>query len=128
VKKGFKQLIAEANGQVDTWSVADARTAFDRGDVVFVDIREPDELVREGMVPGAESSPRGMLEFHADPESQAHKPVFSSDRTIVLYCASGGRSALAAKTLQDMGFENVVHLGGGFKAWVAGGGPVQKTA
>jgi rhodanese-related sulfurtransferase len=126
VKKGFKQLIAEANGQVDTWSVADALTAFDRGDVAFVDIREPDELVREGMVPGAESSPRGMLEFHADPESMAHKPVFSSDRTIVLYCASGGRSALAAKTLKDMGFENVVHLGGGFKAWVAGGGPVQK--
>jgi rhodanese-related sulfurtransferase len=128
VRKGIKQLIAEANGQIDTWSVADALTAFDRGDVAFVDIREPDELARAGMIPGAESSPRGMLEFHADPESMAYKPVFSSDRTIVLYCASGGRSALAAKALKDMGFENVVHLGGGFKAWVAGGGRVQNKA
>jgi hypothetical protein len=126
VKKGFKQLLAEANSQVTTWTVADAVAALGRGDVAFVDIREAEELSRDGMIPGAEHSPRGFLEFHADPESPAHKPVFASDKTILLYCASAGRSALAAKTLQDMGLAKVAHIAGGFKAWAAAGAPVQK--
>jgi rhodanese-related sulfurtransferase len=126
MKNGFKQLLAEANSQVKTWTVADAVAALGKDNVAFIDIREPEELARDGMIPGAEHSPRGMLEFHVDPESPYHKPVFASGKTILLYCASAGRSALAAKTLQDMGLENVAHVGGGFKAWVAAGGSVQK--
>jgi rhodanese-related sulfurtransferase len=126
MKKGFKQLIAEANAEVKTWTVADAIAAVGKPDVVFVDIREPEEGVKNGAVPGSEAAPRGMLEFYADPESPYHKPAFASGKTILLYCASAGRSALAAKTLQDMGLTNVAHVGGGFNAWVAASGPVEK--
>ena len=126
MKKGFKQLIAEANAEVNTWSVADAIAAVGKGDVAFVDIREPEELTRDGQIPGAESAPRGMLEFYADPDSPYHKPMFASGKTILLYCASAGRSALAAKTLKDMGLDNVAHIAGGFKAWAAANGPVEK--
>ncbi len=126
MKKGFKQLTADANSEVKTWTPADAIPAVGRGDVAFIDIREPDELARDGIIPGAESAPRGMIEFYADPESPYHKPVFSSGKTLVLYCASAGRSALAAKTLKDMGLDNVAHVAGGFKAWTAANGPVEK--
>ena len=126
MKKGFKQLVAEANSEVKTWNVEEAKNALNKPDVVFVDIREPEELKHDGAIPGAESSPRGMLEFYADPESPYHKPVFATDKTLLLYCASSGRSALAAKTLKDMGLDNVAHIGGGFKAWVAANGPVEK--
>jgi rhodanese-related sulfurtransferase len=128
MRKGFKQLVAEANSRIRTWTVADAVAALGNDGVAFVDIREPDEIAREGMIPGAEAAPRGLLEFHADPESANHKPVFASGRTLLLYCASAGRSALAAQTLQDMGLDNVAHIAGGFKAWVAAGGPVQKQS
>ena len=126
MKLGYKQLVADANAAVKTWTVADAMAAVGKGDVAFIDIREPDELARDGVIPGAEAAPRGMLEFYADPESPYHKPVFSSGKTLLLYCASAGRSALAAKTLKDMGLDNVAHVGGGFKAWVAASGPVEK--
>ena len=126
MKKGFKQLIADANSEVKTWTTTDAIAAVGRGDVAFIDIREPDELARDGMIPGAEPAPRGMIEFYADPDSPYHKPVFSSGKTLVLYCASAGRSALAAKTLKDMGLDNVAHVAGGFKAWTAANGPVEK--
>lgn len=126
MKKGFKQLIAEANAEVKTWTVADARAAVGKPDVVFVDIREPEELARDGKLPGAEPAPRGMLEFYVDPESPYHRPVFASGKTIVLYCQSAGRSALAAKALQDMGLDNVAHMAGGIKAWLAENGPVEK--
>jgi rhodanese-related sulfurtransferase len=126
MKKGYKQLVAEANSEVTTWTVADAVGAVGRADVVFVDIREPEELARDGKIPGAELAPRGMLEFYVDPESPYHKPAFSSGKTILLYCASAGRSALAAKTLRDMGLDGVAHIGGGFKAWVTANGPIDK--
>ena len=126
MKKGFKQLVTEANGEVKTWTTADAIAAVGKDDVAFVDLREAEELTRDGQVPGAEHAPRGMLEFYADPESPYHKPVFSSGKTLLLYCASAGRSALAAKTLKDMGLDNVAHVGGGFKAWTAANGPVEK--
>lgn len=126
MKKGFKQLVAEANAEVQTWTVADAMAVLGRPDVAFVDIREPAELARDGAIPGAEPAPRGMLEFYADPESPYHKAVFASGKTILLYCASAGRSALAARTLRDMGLEKVAHLAGGFKAWTAANGPVEK--
>jgi len=126
MKNGFKQLVAAANAEVKTWTTADAIAAVGRPDVAFIDIREAEELARDGQVPGAEAAPRGMLEFYADPESPYHKPVFSSGKTLLLYCASAGRSALAAKTLKDMGLDNVAHVGGGFKAWTAANGPVEK--
>lgn len=126
MKTGFKQLVSAATSEVTTWTTADAIAMVGKDDVAFIDIREADELVREGQVPGAEHAPRGMLEFYADPESPYHKPVFSSGKTLLLYCASSGRSALAAKTLKDMGLDNVAHVGGGFKAWVAANGPVEK--
>lgn len=126
MKKGFKQLVSEANAEVKTWTTADAIAAVGKGDVQFIDIREPEELARDGKIPGAEAAPRGMLEFYADPESPYHKPYFASGKTLLLYCASAGRSALAAKTLKDMGLENVAHVGGGFKAWTAANGPVEK--
>jgi rhodanese-related sulfurtransferase len=123
MKRGVRQMVAEAGAVVQTWTVADAMAALGGKDVAFVDLREPDERARDGIIPGAESAPRGMLEFYADPDSPYHKPVFASGKTLLLYCASGGRSALAAWALEEMGLERVAHLGGGFKAWVAANGP-----
>src|SRR5262249_19255572 len=93
--------------------------------VVFVDLRDPREIQREGQIPGAFSCPRGMLEFWIDPESPYAKPVFSEPKRFVSYSASGWRSALAAKTAQDMGLSNVAHRGGGYTAWKEAGGPVE---
>jgi len=128
MKKGFKQMVAEANGEAQTWTVADAMAALGRSDVAFIDLREPDERARDGVIPGAEPAPRGMLEFYADPESPYHKAVFASGKTILLYCASAGRSALAARTLKDMGLEKVAHLAGGFKAWAAANAPMARES
>jgi rhodanese-related sulfurtransferase len=125
-KKGFKQLVGDANAEVTTWTVEQAIATVGKDDVAFIDLREPEEVARDGAIPGAEHAPRGMLEFFADPESPVHKPVFASGKTLVLYCGTSGRSALAAKTLKEMGLDNVSHIGGGFKAWVASNGPVQK--
>ena len=91
---------------------------------MFVDIRDVRELEREGVIPGAFHAPRGMLEFWACPESPYHKKEFDQDRHLVLFCAAGWRSALATKTLQDMGVPRVSHVGGGFEAWKAAGAPV----
>jgi len=124
--KTVKQLVAEANAEVETWPVDRAAGALGRPDVAFVDVREPDEVAREGTIPGAERAPRGFLEFYADPESPSHKAVFSSGKTLLLYCAAGGRSALAARTLKEMGVPRVAHVAGGFKAWVAAQRPVDK--
>jgi len=124
ITKGIKELLAEANAVIRTVPTEEAiRLHGDEG-VTFVDIRDPRELDRDGMVPGAFHATRGMLEFWVDPESPYYKPIFGEDRQFVLYCASGWRSALAAKTLQDMGMDNVAHVDGGFTAWKAAGGPV----
>src|SRR5690606_39226020 len=92
---------------------------------VFVDLRDPRELEREGRIPGSLHAPRGMLEFWIDPESPYHKPVFSSGKTFVFYCAAGWRSSLATKTAQDMGLVPVKHIEGGFSAWKEAGLPVE---
>lgn len=126
MKKGYRALIDEAMAEVKTLSVAEARELHENEDIVFVDIRDVRELKAQGSVPGALHAPRGMLEFWVDPESPYHKPVFSEDKTFVLYCAAGWRSALATKTLQDMGFEKVAHIDGGFGAWTEAGCPVEK--
>ena len=125
MKKGFKQLLAEANAEIRTLPVKDAMALHGSDDVVFVDLRDPRELEREGRMPGAFHCTRGMLEFWIDPESPYHKPVFAEPKRFVFFCAGGWRSALAAKTAQDMGLDNVAHLEGGFGAWKKAGGPVE---
>ncbi|MFC3164685.1 rhodanese-like domain-containing protein [Ciceribacter thiooxidans] len=125
MKKGYKALLDEANAVVETIDAAEARTLHGRGDVVFVDLRDPREREREGTIAGAFSCPRGMLEFWIDPESPYHKPVFAGDSRFVFFCASGWRSALATKTAQEMGLDSVCHLEGGFTAWRTAGHPVE---
>jgi rhodanese-related sulfurtransferase len=130
ITRGYKKLLDEANAQIETINAAEAVERFPDGgvglaDAVIVDLRDPRERERDGSIPGAFSCPRGMLEFWIDPESPYHKPVFAEQKQFVFYCASGWRSALAAKTAQDMGLGAVSHLGGGFTAWKKGGGPVE---
>ncbi len=127
MQKGFKQLVAEANSEVETLSAADALQQHQAGEAAFIDIRDLPELERDGKIPGAVHASRGMLEFHADPESPYHKDVFASGKKLILYCASGGRSALAAQRLQEMGLTNVVHLGGGIKAWKEANGATESV-
>jgi rhodanese-related sulfurtransferase len=126
LKRGFKQLMAEANAVIETITVPQAMHLMDDPGTVFVDIRDKLEVERTGMIKGAVHAPRCHLEFHADPESPIHVPALSSGKRIVLYCASGGRSTLAAKTLIDMGLSNVCHVAGGFNAWQQAGGPVRR--
>jgi rhodanese-related sulfurtransferase len=125
MNKGYKQLVAEANAVIETIPVADAVKQLQNGDITFIDIRDLPELQRDGKVPGAVHASRGMLEFHADPESPYYKDVFASGKKLVLYCASGGRSALAAQRLQEMGLKRVAHVSGGIKAWKEAGGPIE---
>src|ERR1700685_1539955 len=103
IKKGYKQLLAEAEAQIETLTVEQAIAEHGKDNVVFVDLRDPRELDREGKMPGAFSCTRGMLEFWIDPESPYHKPVFAEDKRFIFFCAGGWRSALAAKTAQEMG-------------------------
>jgi rhodanese-related sulfurtransferase len=124
ITQGYQALLDAANAEVATVTVAEARDLHGRSDVVFVDLRDPRELDREGRMPGAIHCPRGMLEFWIDPQSPYAKPIFQEDKRFLFFCAGGWRSALAAKTAQDMGLKPVAHLGGGFSAWKAGGGPV----
>ena len=125
LKKGYRALVDEAMAQVKTYSVDEARTKLEDAGVQFVDVRDVRELEREGVMPGAVHAPRGMLEFWVDPESPYHRPVFAEDKEFVLFCAAGWRSALATKTLQDMGVPRVAHIEGGFTAWKAAGAPVE---
>ena len=123
ITKGYRVLLAEANAAIRTLSVAEATAMHGAPDVVFVDLRDPRELEREGKIAGAFHCPRGMLEFWIDPESPYAKPVFQEDKTFVFFCAGGWRSALAAKTAQDMGLKPVAHIEGGFGAWKKSGAP-----
>ena len=127
IHRGIKALLDEANAEIETMSAADVIAASKRDDVVIVDIRDPRELEREGKIPGSFSCTRGMLEFWIDPTSPYAKPIFQQDKKFIFHCASGWRSALAAKTAQDMGLKPVAHLGGGFTAWREAGGPVEKV-
>ncbi len=124
IKKGYLDLIAEANSVVASMEVAQALQELGSENTVFVDLRDPRELEREGRIPNAFHCPRGMLEFWIDPASPYHKPIFGEDKKFVFYCASAWRSALSARTAQDMGLQNVSHLAGGFTAWKKAGGEV----
>ncbi len=125
IKKSLKQLLDEANAEIETLSVEAAIALHGKDDVLFVDLRDPRELDREGRMPGAFSCTRGMLEMWIDPDSPYHKPVFAESKRFVFFCAGGWRSALAAKTAQDMGVENVAHVEGGFGAWKKASGPME---
>ena len=124
MKKTAKTLVDEAMAQVTTYTVEQARALHGHAGVQFVDVRDVRELEREGVIPGALHAPRGMLEFWVDPESPYHRDVFAQDKEYVLFCAAGWRSALATKTLMDMGLERVAHVDGGFTAWKEAGAPV----
>ncbi len=118
-----KQMIEAANASVPRLTPAQAREMIAKGDVLLVDVRDAPEVEKTGKIAGAVHVSRGMLEFRADPESPFHDKSFAKDRTILLYCASGGRSALSGKALKDMGFEQVYNAGG-FKEWAEAGGAV----
>jgi rhodanese-related sulfurtransferase len=125
MKVGYKALIEAAEREIETLDQKAAQALLNDPDVVFVDIRDPRELTREGKIPGAFHATRGMLEFWVDPESPYHKDVFSSGKRLIFYCQSGWRSALATQTVQNMGLDNVCHIGGGFAGWKAAGAPVE---
>ena len=124
--KGVAELCAEAEAAIETWTVEQAPARLEDADVVFVDLRDPRELWREGTIPGALHAPRGMLEFWVDPESPYAKKQFQSGQRFVFFCGGGMRSALATKAVQDMGLVPVCHIAGGFTAWTEVGAPVEQ--
>jgi rhodanese-related sulfurtransferase len=125
IKQGIKQLCAEANAEIETINVEQAKAMLGQQGVTFIDLRDPRELWRDGGVPGAINVTRGMLEFWIDPASPYYKEFFGSGNKFVFFCAGGMRSALATKTAQDMGLTPVCHIEGGFGAWKKSGAPVE---
>jgi rhodanese-related sulfurtransferase len=121
--KGYKAMLDEALAEIVTLTPQQAVEQFNKPDVVFVDIRDPRELERDGAIPNALHATRGMLEFWIDPESPYHKPVFAEDKRFIFFCAGGLRSALATKTAKDMGLQKIAHIDGGFSAWKKAGLP-----
>ncbi len=122
---GVQQMLAEANASIKTLNLTEAQAMLGRDDVMFVDLRDPRELTREGRIPGAFHCPRGMLEFWIDPASPYAKPQFQEDKTFVFFCAGGLRSALATHLAQRMGLAPVAHVEGGFSAWKKSGAPIE---
>ena len=126
ITKGFQVLVDEAMEEVKTYSVESVQARLSDPNVQIVDIRDPRELDRDGTVVGSLLAPRGMLEFWVDPASPYFKPVFADEnKEFILFCGAGWRSALATKTLQDMGMRNVAHIDGGFAAWKKQGAPIE---
>ena len=119
------QMVSEANEQVEEISVANALRLVKHENILFIDVRDIREVAKTGRVPGARHVPRGMLEMWIDPETPYHREFFAEDRKFIFYCASAWRSALAAKTAQDMGLTPVAHLEGGINAWIDAGGPIE---
>jgi rhodanese-related sulfurtransferase len=122
----LKQMMEAANTAVPRVTLAQAREMMAKGDTLVVDVRDAPEVDKSGKVAGALHVSRGMLEFRADPESPYYDKNFAKQKTIILYCASGGRSALAGKVLKDMGYDQVYNLGA-FKDWAEGGGAIDKS-
>lgn len=123
--RSASELVAAADHEIVTLTLEEVRAALDDPDTQIVDIRDVRELWREGKIPGALHSPRGMNEFWIDPTCEYHKPVYASGKRFILYCAGAWRSALEAKMFQDMGISNVAHMAGGFTAWKAAGMPIE---
>lgn len=124
ISKGYRQLVAEAEKEIETLDIEAALALHSSEDVVFVDLRDVRELWREGTIPGAFHCPRGLLEFWIDPDSIYYRDIFASGKKFLFFCNLGWRSALAAQICQQMGLTPVAHIGGGFDAWKAAGGPV----
>ena len=124
MSKGAMDLVSEAKQKVENLTPEQVAAELKSGDAVLVDVREPQER-EAASIPGSISAPRGMLEFYADPSLPYHQKEFDPNRRIILHCASGGRSALGAVTLQEMGYKNVAHLDGGIKAWQEAGKTVE---
>ena len=123
---GIKELCDDANKVIQTMTVDEAIEQHGSDDVVIVDIRDVRELAREGRIPGSYHCPRGMLEFWIDPNSPYHKDVFTEDKTFIMHCAGGLRSALATEIAQRMGLKPVYNMEGGFGAWKKAGGPIEE--
>jgi rhodanese-related sulfurtransferase len=119
-----KSLLDQANQAVQRISPTDAQAMIDKGEAVVIDVRDSAEVEKSGKVPGALNISRGMLGFKADSETPYHEPQLQKDKPVILYCASGGRSALAGKTLKDFGYQKVFNLGA-FKDWAEAGLPVE---
>lgn len=115
------EMVAQAKANVPALNAGDVAQRVADGSSLLVDLREPAEIEATGKIPGAIHAPRGMLEFFADPSSPYHKPEFDPSKPTVLYCASGGRSALSASTLKQLGYSDVAHLEGGIGAWKEAG-------
>ena len=125
ITKSAASIVKQALTEVPAITVEDAMALVDSDTHVFVDLRDGTEQAKTGIIPGAIASSRGMMEFHIDPESPAHKPAFNQDKTYVFYCASGGRSAIAAQVAMEMGLKPVVNLTGGVGKWSKMGGPLE---
>ena len=125
IKVNSKKLVEEAESQIKILKVKEAIKLLYNDNYLFIDVRDYRELVKEGKIPGSISCPRGMLEFWVDPESPYHKSKLDLSKTFILYCASAWRSALAAKTLLEMGLDNVYHIDGGFNNWKYCNGPIE---
>lgn len=124
--KSVKEMVQAAKANIKTLRPEDAKAKADAGEALLVDIRDIRELDREGRIPGAYHTPRGMLEFWVSPDSPYHKPALTDAKEIILFCASAWRSALSAQTLQEMGVDTVAEIDGGFTAWRDQGLPVDK--
>jgi rhodanese-related sulfurtransferase len=122
---GVKQMMEAANAVVPRITPGQAQEIIAKGDTLVVDVRDAPELEKSGKVAGAVHVSRGMLEFRADSDSPYHDKSFTKDKTMILYCASGGRSALGGKVLKEMGYDRVYNLGA-FKDWVESGGAIEK--
>jgi rhodanese-related sulfurtransferase len=125
--QSLKQMMEAANAAVPKITPAQAREMIEKGNTLVVDVRDAPELEKSGKVAGAVHVSRGMLEFRADPESPYHDKNFAKDKTVILYCASGGRAALAGKLLKDMGYAQVYNVGA-FKDWAESGGAIEKPS
>ena len=126
LKKTAAQMVAEARARIEEIGSTEAIAMLEDENVQFVDLRDPRERERTGVIPGAFHCPRGMLEFWVDPESPYFKEVFAQDKKFVFHCASGWRSAISVATLQDMGFD-AAHLKDGFDGWEKAGGPIESS-
>ena len=124
--KSATDLVKEAKQHVKALTPEQVNDEVSHGNATLIDLRESEELEQTGKIPGSKHAPRGMLEFYADPSLPYHRPEFDKNKRIILHCASGSRSALAASTLQQMGYQNVAHLEGGMKAWKEAGLPVEQ--
>lgn len=123
--KSALDFVKEAKEKIENLTPQQVKEELANSGTVLIDIRESEELKQNGKIAGSVNAPRGMIEFYADPTLPYHKPEFDKEKRIILHCASGGRSALATQTLKQMGYTNIAHLDGGYKAWKEAGLPTE---